>query len=194
MRADSAWQEARALPRTRKTERTAAFSALRKTYGLTESSLHEVVKGLRVGWIAEHIEAVLAQTLASRAYHALNRVCLGQAKRVRFKSRGRGFSSIENKRNDTSLHFVLQPSEAGNARFLLWNGDQLPTLIDWKDEVMTYGLRHRIKYARLIQRPASGPRADGADAQRDRYARVISIRRQAPPEEKAHHWQEYRWR
>jgi hypothetical protein len=34
--------------------------------------------------------AVLAQTLASRAYHALNRVCLGEARRVRFKSRGRG--------------------------------------------------------------------------------------------------------
>src|SRR5262245_48204150 len=64
MRADPAWQEARALPRSHKTERTAAFSALRKAYGFSEAALHEAVKGLRVGWIAEHIEAVLAQTLA----------------------------------------------------------------------------------------------------------------------------------
>ncbi|GHO58581.1 hypothetical protein KSB_70560 [Ktedonobacter robiniae] len=98
MRADPAWQEARSLPRTHKAERAAAFSALRKAYGFTEAALHEAVKGPRVGWIAEHLEAVLAQTLASRAYRALNRVCLGKAGRVRFKSRGRGFSSIGNKR------------------------------------------------------------------------------------------------
>ena len=96
MRSDPAWQEARALPRSQKAERAAAFSALRKAHGFTEAALHEAVKGLRVGWIAEHIEAVLAQTLATRAYRALNRVCLGKAKRVRFKSRGRGLSSIEN--------------------------------------------------------------------------------------------------
>src|SRR5947209_14884030 len=108
MRSDAAWQAARAIPRTHKQERAAAFSALRQQYGFSEAALHEAVKGLRVGWIAEHIEAVLAQTLATRAYRALNRVCLGQARRVRFKSRGRGLSSIENKRNDTGLRFVLQ--------------------------------------------------------------------------------------
>ncbi|GHO80683.1 hypothetical protein KSD_84540 [Ktedonobacter sp. SOSP1-85] len=185
MRADPAWQEARALPRTHKAERAAAFSALRKAHGFSEAALHEAVKGLRVGWIAEHIEAVLAQTLATRAYRALNRVCLGKATRVRFKSRGRGFSSIENKRNDTSLRFVLQPPEAGNAGFLLWNGDQVPALIDWKDEVVTHGLKHRIKYARLIQRPASSPRAAGADAQGYRY--VVQLALEGKPHHKPKH-------
>jgi hypothetical protein len=185
MRAASAWQEACAIPRSQKAERAAAFSALRKTYGFSEAALHEAVKGLRVGWIAEHIEAVLAQTLATRAYRALNRVCLGKAKRVRFKSRGRGFSSIENKRNDTGLRFVLQPPEAGNAGFLLWNGDHLPALIDWKDEVVTHGLKHRIKYARLIQRPASHPRAAGADAQGSRY--VVQLALEGKPHHKPKH-------
>ncbi|WP_075164231.1 zinc ribbon domain-containing protein [Ktedonobacter racemifer] len=185
MRADPAWQEARALPRTHKAERAAAFSALRKTYGFTEAALHEAVKGLRVGWIAEHIEAVLAQTLATRAYRALNRVCLGKAKRVRFKSRGRGFSSIENKRNDTSLRFILLPPESGNAGYLLWNGDHLPAVIDWKDEVVTHGLGHRIKYARLIQRPASSSRAAGADAQGYRY--VVQLALEGKPHHKPKH-------
>ncbi|GHO79419.1 hypothetical protein KSD_71900 [Ktedonobacter sp. SOSP1-85] len=185
MRADAAWQAARDLPRTQKTQRAVAFSALRKQYGFTEAALHEAVKGLRVGWIAEHIDAVLAQTLATRAYRALNRVCLGQAKRVRFKSRGRGFSSIENKRNDTGLRFVLQPLEKGNAGFLLWNGDQLPALIDWKDEVVTHGLRHRIKYARLIQRPASSPRAAGADEEGYRY--VVQLALEGKPHRKKKH-------
>ncbi|EFH89940.1 hypothetical protein [Ktedonobacter racemifer] len=185
MRADPAWQAARALHRTHKAERAAAFSALRKRYGFSEAALHEAVKALRVGWIAEHIEAVLAQTLATRAYRALNRVCVGQARRVRFKSRGRGFSSIENKRNDTSLRFVLQSPEEGNAGFLLWNGDQLPALIAWKDEVVTHGLRHRIKYARLIQRPANSPRAAGADAEGYRY--FVQLALEGVPHRKKKH-------
>ncbi|GHO65198.1 hypothetical protein KSC_040900 [Ktedonobacter sp. SOSP1-52] len=185
MRSDAAWQAARDLPRTQKTQRAVAFSALRKQYGFTEAALHEAVKSLRVGWIAEHIDAVLAQTLATRAYRALNRVCLGQAKRVRFKSRGRGFSSIENKRNDTGLRFVLRPPEKGNAGFLLWNGDQLPAFIDWKDEVVTHGLRHRIKYARLVQRPASSPKAAGADAEGYRY--VVQLALEGTPHRKPKH-------
>jgi hypothetical protein len=165
MRADVAWQAACAIPRARKQERAVAFSALRKQYGFSEYGLHEAARVLRVSWIADHVDAVLAQTLASRAYHALNRVCLGQARRVRFKSRGRGLSSLENKRNDTGLRFVLQPPEVGHQGYLIWQGDQLHALIDWKDPVVKYGLDHRIKYARLLQRKASSPHAQGADAQ-----------------------------
>src|SRR6266567_2840603 len=165
MRADPSWQAARALPRAQKQERAAAFGRLREQYGFSEYGLHEAAKQLRVCWIAEHLDAVLAQTLATRAYHALNRVCVGEARRVRFKSRGRGLSSIENKRNDTGLRFVLQKPEEGNQGFLIWKDDRLPALIDWKDPVVTYGLAHRIKYARLVQRQARSPHAQGADAQ-----------------------------
>jgi hypothetical protein len=77
MRADPSWQAARALPRVQKQERAKAFGRLRQQYGFSEYDLHEAAKGLRVSWIADHLDAVLAQTLASRAYHALNRVCLG---------------------------------------------------------------------------------------------------------------------
>ena len=113
MRADPAWQAARAIPRTHKQERLAAFSALRERYGFSEYAFHELARELRVSWLAEHLDAVLAQTLASRAYRALNRVCLGKARRVRFKSRGRGLSSLENKRNDTGMRFVLQTQDQG---------------------------------------------------------------------------------
>ena len=115
------------------------------------------------------MDAVLAQTLATRAYRALNRVCLGQARRVRFRSRSRGISSVENKRNDTGLRFVLQPPEQGNAGYLLWQDDRLPALIDWKDPVVTYGLAHKIKYARLVVRQASSARAGGANRAGQRY-------------------------
>jgi hypothetical protein len=169
MRSDPAWAAARAISRTHQQERHAAFSALRAQYGFSEYALHTYARTARVSWLAKHLDAVLAQTLASRAYHALNRVCLGQAKRVRFKSRGQGLSSIENKRNDTGLRFVLHPPETGHAGVLLWQDDRLPALIDWQDPVVKHGLDQRIKYARLIRRQASSPRAKGADAAGSRY-------------------------
>src|SRR5207245_5794728 len=138
-------------------------------YGFSEYALHAYAKEARCTWIAEHLDAVLAQTLATRAYQALNRVCLGEATRVRFKSRGRALDSIENKRNDTGLRFVLQKPEEGHHGFLIWQEDRLPARIDWNDPVVKYGLDHRIKFARLIRRPASSPRAQGADCQGDRY-------------------------
>src|SRR5215472_3162217 len=168
MRADPAWQAACALPRTQKQERRAAFTVLRERYGFSEYALQELSKGLRVGWIAEHLDAVLAQTLASRAYYALNRVCVGKAKRVRFRSRGRGLSSIENKRNDTGLRFVLDPN-AGDGGFLIWNTEVIPAIIDWLDPVVQHGMRHKIKYVRLVRRKASSPRAQGADHDGNRY-------------------------
>ena len=145
MRANPAWQVARAIPRTQKLERKRAFGTLRQQYGFSEYALHDAAKGLNCAWIADHVDAVLAQTLATRAYRALNRVCLGQARRVRFRSRSRGIGSLENKRNDTGLRFVLQQPEEGNAGYLLWHDDQLPALIDWEDPVVRYGLRHPIK-------------------------------------------------
>jgi hypothetical protein len=169
MRADPAWQAARAIPRTQKQERNTAFAALRERYGFSEYAFHELARTLRVAWLADHLDAVLAQTLATRAYHALNRVCVGKARRVRFKSRGRGLSSIENKRNDTGLRFVLEPPEEGNRGWLIWKEDRMPAVIAWDDEVVAHGLRHRIKYARLLQRRASSGRAAGADRQGYRY-------------------------
>ena len=169
MRSDPAWQGARAIPRTRKQERNAAFSRLRRQYGFSEYAMHDYAKGARWNWIADHVDSTMAQTLASRAYQAVNRVCLGQAKQVRFRSKGRGIGSVEGKRNDTGMRFVLQQAEEGNKGCLLWGEDHIPALIDLNDPVVAYGLRHRIKYARLIRRKASSPRAQGTDGEGNRY-------------------------
>ena len=170
MRADPRWQEARAIPRTQKQERRAAFSALREEYGFSEYALHTFAKGANCSWIADHIDSVLAQTLATRAFQAVNRVCLGKAKSVRFRSQGRGLDSIENKRNNTGLRFVLQSPEEGNQGCLVLGKDRLQALIDWNDPVVHHGLRHPIKYTRLIRRKASSPSARGADIQGYRYS------------------------
>jgi hypothetical protein len=168
MRNDPAWQRARAIPRTNKSERAQAFSRLRKQYHFSEYDLHEFAKSARTSWIADHIDSTMAQTLATRAYQAVNRVCVGKAKRVRFRSKGRGIDSVEGKRNDVGMRFVLDPN-AGDGGFLVWNKEVIPAIIDWLDPVVSHGLRHTIKYVRLVRRKASGEQAQGADHDGNRY-------------------------
>jgi hypothetical protein len=67
MKADPAWQAARSIPRSDKLARTQAFARLRTQYGFSEYGLHEAAKRLRTSWLAEHIDSLMAQKLASRA-------------------------------------------------------------------------------------------------------------------------------
>ena len=60
MRADPAWQTARAIPRTQMRERKRAFAALRQQYGCSEYALHDAAKALNCAWLAEQVDAVLA--------------------------------------------------------------------------------------------------------------------------------------
>jgi transposase len=168
MHNDPAWNKARAIPRSHKQERAQAFSKLRKKYHFSEYELHEYAKDARCSWVADHIESTMAQTLASRAYQAAKRVCVGKAKRVRFRSSGRGIDSVEGKRHDVGLRFVLDPG-VGDGGFLLWNEEVIPAIIDWRDQVVQHGLRQKIKYVRLVRRKASSSQAQGTDKDGNRY-------------------------
>ena len=126
---------------------------MREQYRFSESAWHAFAKEARVSLLADHLDAVLAQTLATRAYQALNRVCLGKARRVRFKSRGRRLASIENKRNDTGLRFVLQKPQEGIRAF-----SSGKTTDWWRSSTgrirwSAHGLAHRVKYVRLVDAP-----------------------------------------
>jgi len=168
MRNDPAWNKARAISRSHKQERAQAFSALRKKYRFSEYGLHEYAKLARVSWIADHIDSTMAQTLATRAYQAANRVCVGKAKQVRFRSSGRGIDSVEGKRNDVGMRFVLDPT-AGDGGFLIWNEEVIPAIVDWLDPVVQHGMLHNIKYVRLLRRKAPSAQAQGADTDGNRY-------------------------
>src|SRR5512142_743109 len=56
MRADSAWQAARAIPHAQKRERKAACAQLREQYGFSEYALHKASKARRVSWVADHLD------------------------------------------------------------------------------------------------------------------------------------------
>ena len=137
--------------------------------------MHAYATGARTTWIADHLDSNTAQKLATRAYQAANRVCLGQASRVRFKNTGRGLDSVEGKNNTQGLRFVLQAPEEGHAGWLVWQHDRLPALIDWDDPVVKHGLDQRIKYVRLVRRRASSHKAQGADAYGYRYCAQLLL-------------------
>jgi hypothetical protein len=86
-----------------------------------------------------------------------------------------GQHRLRQMRADTGLRFVLQKPEEGNQGYLICKDDQLMALIDWKDPVVKYGLEHRIKYARLLQRKVSSPQAQGADALGFRYSVQLAL-------------------
>jgi hypothetical protein len=119
--ADLRWQQARLIPRSDKQARKAAFAALQKRvrlFGIRAS--HAFATQANTSWIGDHLDANTAQTLATRAYHAANRVCIGKARRVRFRSKGRGLDSLEGKTNTQGIRFVLQPAHEGNQGWLVW--------------------------------------------------------------------------
>jgi hypothetical protein len=134
-----------------------------RLFGIRAS--HAFATQANTSWIADHVDANTAQTLATRAYHAANRVCVGKARRVRFRSKGRGLDSLEGKTNTQGIRFVLQPPHKGNQGWLVWGEARISARIDWQDPVVLSGLlRHRrIKYVWLLRRKASSPRAKGAD-------------------------------
>jgi hypothetical protein len=175
MRADKRWQEARAIPKVHKQERYALFSQLRQEYGFSEYALHAYATKARTAWIADHLDSNTAQKLATRAYQAANKVCLGQARSVRFKSKGRGLDSVEGKTNKQGLRFVLQSPEDGNQGFLVWQQDRLAALIDWDDPVIKHGIEKPIKYARLLRRRATSQQAQGADGEGYRYYAQLAM-------------------
>jgi hypothetical protein len=79
---------------------------------------------------------------------------------------------------------VLDPN-AGEGGFLLWNKEVLSARIDWRDAVVQHSLRHPIKYARLVRRKASSPRAQGADSEGYRY--YVQLALEGKPYQKPKH-------
>ena len=97
----------RKIPRNQGKERAAAFAAARLAVGFTEYALSQYATTIHHCWIGDHVDAVIGQTLTHRAFEAVNKMALGQAKKVRFKGK-RGIhqiGSLEGKSNQADLRW-----------------------------------------------------------------------------------------
>jgi putative transposase len=150
-----AYQHAHMLPR-HTPERTEAFTAARAAHGFTDAALQRYAKVCRYAshWIEDQLDAPVSQKLATRAYRAVLRVALGQAKRVRFKGTGQ-LDTVEGKSNETGLVWRTDR--------VVWRGLTLLACLPHHrapgvqpDPVLAHGLASRVKYVRLVRRRING--------------------------------------
>jgi hypothetical protein len=145
------FHEIQKLPKTKdgesNKERTDAFKQLNQKYQFTEYDIHHYAAEIRNSWINEHIGIHIAQKIATRAFRAVQKKAFGIAKNVRFKGKNQ-FDSLEGKNNVTGLIF--------KDNILYWSGLEIPCIVNTENDLISYGLKHRVKYCRLIRRKING--------------------------------------
>ena len=147
IRQSKEYQKIQKLPKTingkQNQERTKAFDDLNKKEEFTDYDIQHYATGIRNSWIKKHIHAHIAQKLATRAFKAVQKKAFGKAKNVRFKGKNQ-MDSLEGKNNETGLIF--------RDNTLSWSDLEIPCIIDPDNDVITYGLNHRVKYCRIVRR------------------------------------------
>lgn len=145
MRQSKEYQRACALPKRTK-ERTSLFRELREKFAFSEYDLHKwLTSFLKDFPFKEHLDAILCQTIATRAFRAVKDYSVGKRKKPRFKNTDR-MRSIEGKNNATAIRF--------KEGFILWKGLKLKPRYDLKDKhkVEAHALSAEVKYVRLIRK------------------------------------------
>ncbi len=147
LRQSKEFQEIRTLPEGK--ARTEGFNELNRKFEFTQYDLHHYAVQIRHGWIEEHINVHIAEKIAARAFKAVEKKAFGKARSVRFKGKNQ-FDTLEGQTNETGLIF--------RDGVLRWAGLEIPCIIDQKEKDeetkkrVEYGLKHRIKYCRLVRR------------------------------------------
>jgi len=140
IRQSKEYQEILKLPKTidgkPNPERTKAFKELNKKEGFTDYDIQHYATRIRNSWIEEHIHAHIAEKLATRAFKAVQKIAFGTAKRVRFKGKNQ-MDSLEGKEAKTGLRFKNNT--------LLWSDLEIPCIIDLDNDLIQYGLTHKVK-------------------------------------------------
>ena len=92
----------------------------------------------------------MAYSTKLRAFKAVQKVQLGQAKKVRFKGKNQ-FDSLESKSNKQGIRFIdgrISWSSNRQKKSKL----ELDCIVDTNDPVVRHGIEQRVKYCRLVKR------------------------------------------
>ena len=148
MHESRAFRKTRVMKRGR--ERTATFRRLDEKFGFREYDLHAVaIRTKNACHIGDHLDAHVAQKVASRAFAAVREYAFGRRGRPRFRGR-RGLHSLEGKSNSTGIRW--------RDGAIHWMGLVLPALFDPRDRwgVEAHALSCRVKYVHIVRRPLRG--------------------------------------
>ena len=126
--------------------KTELFKKARDNYDFNEYSLHKFACITRHS-LKNNLDIHTVQKLATRAFRATEKILYGTAKNIRYKSYNQ-LDSIESKNNEAGIRWRNNKVE--------WNKLSLEPIIDEKDEVIRYGLKHRVKYSRILRKVING--------------------------------------
>lgn len=115
---------------------------LRKQYGLSEYSFHDDVKSIRKHF-KENIDSFTAQKIATELWRAYDKLFYGNGKKICYKKYG-SFHSLEGKSNKIGIRFKDNK--------ILWNGLDMPVVINYKNTYEREALQHDISYCRIMQK------------------------------------------
>ena len=157
LRRSPAYQAARAMPAGEKDSperkaRNKAFKQVRQAVAFGEYELHAYAKQFGYSYLGDHLDSLVVQTVASRAFEAVNQYILGKKGKPRFKGRHQ-FDAVAGKTNKSGLRWKESR--------LVWNINSgrdlsLEPLIPARDAVIAHGLNSPVKYVRLVRRKLNG--------------------------------------
>lgn len=113
-----------------------------KEFRLNEYSLHEDVKSMQHHF-KSNIDSFTAQKIASRVWTSINDNLFGKGEQVHFKNKTKGLNSLEGKSNGTGIRYDLEKN------VFLWNGLEIPTILDINNQYEVNALRNKICFCRI---------------------------------------------
>lgn len=146
VRQSKAFQAACRLPKKTQ-ERTEAFKKANAAHKFGKYDLDAYTKQFVHSWIGDHLDSLTLQALAQRMFKATQRYTFGKAGRPRFKKYGQ-VHSVEGKNNKAGIRWCSDHVE--------WSGLSLRAKIDLEDKVVEHGLKHRVKYVRIVRKDLNG--------------------------------------
>lgn len=118
------------------------INQIRKEYGLTEYSLHADVKEMQKHF-KKNVDSFTVQKIATTLWKSYNKLFYGNGKRVYYKKYG-DMNSLEGKSNSTGIRLVDE--------HLIWNGLNIPVVIDWNSPYEYQAMQSEIFYCRIIRK------------------------------------------
>ena len=137
--------------------RRKAFDVLRVKYGFLAYELHKHPSLKSDCWLRGHLDAHVAQVVATRAFRAAEQHCFDRGGRPRLKDHGE-IESLEGKSNKSGIRY--------RSMHILWKGEfallDLPLIVNPGDPVQAHALRlaeaGQVKFVRLLFRTIRGRR------------------------------------
>jgi hypothetical protein len=126
----------------RKTELCKQLNKLYKQFRLSEYSFQSDVKNMQKHF-KDNIDSFTAQKIATCLWKAYDKLLFGNGKSVHYKRYGT-FNTLEGKSNSTGIRF--------KDNTLIWNGLNVPVVIDYNNPYEFQSLEHEIAYCRVVRK------------------------------------------